>query len=97
MIIADNTEDRFQMQTITLFFSENELWQSVSYKVQILQKKEQSLSNDDEEEHPKLKKKFGIGGVDRPQKGSWCPIHFAVAWPSKGRCKKFEVTNILES
>ena len=27
----------------------------------------------------KAKNKVGIGGVDRPQKGSWCPIHFAVS------------------
>ena len=27
----------------------------------------------------KAKNKVGIGGVDRPQKSSWCPIHFAVS------------------
>ena len=68
---------------------------NVEFILQRLQKKEQSLSNDDEEEHPKLKKKFGIGGVDRSQKGSWCPIHFVVAWPSKGRCKILRLQLLL--
>ena len=43
------------------------------------------MSSDDEEEgNLKIKKKFGIGGIDRPQKRSWCPIHFVVAWPCIG-------------
>ena len=68
---------------------------NVEFILQRLQKKEQSLSNNDDEVHPKLKKKFGIGGVDRSQKGSWCPIHLVVAWPSKGRCKILRLQLLL--
>ena len=56
---------------------------NVEFILQKLKKKEQSLSSEDGT-NLKTKNKFGVGGVNRPQKVSWCPIHFVVALPSKG-------------
>ena len=34
---------------------------------------------DDEAADSQLVKRFGRGGVDRPGKDSWCPLHLAVS------------------
>ena len=57
---------------------------NVEFILQKLKTKENSLSSADDG-NLKIKNKFGVGGVNRPQKVSWCPIHFVVAWPSKGK------------
>ena len=56
---------------------------NVEFILQKLKKKENSLSSD-HDGNLQIKNKFGVGGVNRPQKVAWCPIHFVVAWPSKG-------------